>query len=81
MPRCFIMYREKDFSGVSGTGAVLEGVVFSSGKTIAQWRDSPTLKGSTVIYDSFNDFYGIHVASHPDNETRIEFIDGETLSQ
>lgn len=69
--KTFEMTRAADESGVSGTGKVLEGVVFRGGKTVVQWcvEGKPN---STVVYDSFEDFKYIHVDSHPTNGT--EFI-------
>lgn len=76
--RTFVMSRGNDESGVSGTGQVLEGVEFSDGRVILEWTSLPC---STVIWDNFEDFYKIHIASHPTNDTVITFSDGEQLFQ
>lgn len=73
--RTFTLYRDEDVSGVSGTGIVVEGVVFSSGVTIVHWLTPPP-RGSINIFDSFEQFMQIHVGSHPENRSVIEFGDG-----
>jgi len=70
----FRIVREYDISKVSGTGHVLDGVVFDDGVTVVRWR-TPT--SSTAIYDSFEDFKAIHIDAHPENKTVIQMM--ETL--
>ena len=64
------MTRDNDESGVSGTGKVLEGCVFSDGTTVIRWtvKDKPN---SVAIYNSFEDFDLLHVKSHPTNNTKF----------
>lgn len=69
-PKTFSMIRGSDESGVSGTGKVLEGVLFSDGKVVVRWL-TPHVASSTAIYDSLDDFHRIHIESHPTNKTRI----------
>lgn len=71
--RIFTLKRNKDISGVSGTGVVLYGVVYPSGKCIVEWL-MPKPHGSINVFDSWLDFYNIHVASHPENESEINII-------
>lgn len=69
----FYMTRDADESGVSGTGKVLEGAVFSDGTTVIRW----TVEGkpsSTAVYPSYEAFDLIHITSHPTNGTRIVFV-------
>lgn len=73
--RTFKMHRGNDESGVSGTGVVLEGVVFPDGKVAVQWVVERTSVG---IYDNYGDFEAIHILSHPTNETKVIFRDGTT---
>lgn len=56
--RKFILYRDTDVTGVSGTGIVAEGVVFSNGKTVVQWVVGE--HQSTVVWDAFDDVEAIH---------------------
>lgn len=74
--RPFAVERQSDESGVSGTGIVLEGVVFSTGVVVIHWL-TPAPRGSISIFDSWEQFMGIHVGPHPTNRTRILWEDGE----
>lgn len=74
-PRLFSMVRQADESGVSGTGHVLDGVVWRDGKCTAAW-DTRNAPGSVVVYDSYADFKAIHVDQHPGNGTLLVFDDG-----
>ncbi len=76
--RRFTMGREFDYSGVSGTGIVLEGVQFSTGVVVIHWLTPPP-RGSISIFDSLQQFLEIHVTPHPDNRTVLVFEDGEEL--
>jgi hypothetical protein len=68
-----------DETGISGSGKVLEGCVFSDGECIIRWL-SPTSPGhSTAVFDSFGLFMSIHIAPHPDNKTKTVFNDGEVF--
>jgi hypothetical protein len=76
--RRFTMNRQHDASGVSGTGVVLEGVLFSTGVVVIHWLTPPP-RGSISVFESMEQFLSIHVRPHPDNKTMIEFEDGERL--
>ena len=76
--RGFVMRREFDCSGVSGTGTVLEGVEFSTGVVVIHWLTPPP-RGSISVFDSLEQFLSIHVRPHPTNHTIIDFEDGERL--
>lgn len=55
--RPFVLYRERDVTGVSGTGIVAEGVEFSDGSAALRWLgDRP----STVLWSSLLDAMHIH---------------------
>ena len=55
--RAFQIVRTEDVSGVSGTGIVAEGAVFSDGQTVVRWLSrSP----STNIYGCIEDVLRIH---------------------
>lgn len=75
--RTFEMTRNHDESGVSGTGKVLEGVVFSDGPCVVRWVADNSPARSEARYDSFGAFVAIHVSPHMDNKTEIRFSDGE----
>ncbi len=37
-PRLFTLFRHVDESGISGTGRVLDGVIFHTGQVVVCWR-------------------------------------------
>jgi len=68
IPKTFTVIRHHDESQVSGTGRVLDGVLFPNGKVVICWR----VQYQTVaIYESFEAFKAIHIDSHPLNNTEI----------
>lgn len=73
-PRLFSMIRNADESGVSGTGRVLDGVLWPDGTVGCRWR---TVTASDGHFDSWTDFHRIHVCAHPTNESELPFADGE----
>ena len=68
--RVFTVIRQNDESGVSGVGRVCDGIVFSTGKTVINWRHEIS---SCVVYDSYEEFEEVHIKSHPNNETVVLF--------
>jgi len=75
--KTFEVTRNHDESGISGTGHILSGVIFTaSGKVVVSW-ESKSGVNSMGIYDSYYDFYHIHIASHPTNKTVITFNEKE----
>ena len=71
-PKTFHMIRKKDESGISGTGKILNGVVFPDGICVVRWcSTNKNANPSTVIYNSFKDFKFYHMDCHPTNETKI----------
>ena len=79
-PRLFTVVRNFDQSGISGTGRVLDGVVFHNGQVVICWRsdvDENKLGFSSLgIYPSWEAFLHVHVEPHPANQTEIRFVDG-----
>ena len=57
MLKAFVLFRNKDISGVSGIGVVAEGVLFSNGKVALEWFGE---HASTNIYDSLEDMLFVH---------------------
>ena len=72
-PRLFTMIRNGDESGVSGTGRVMDGVLWPDGTVATRWR---TMTASDGGFDSWTTFHRIHVCAHPDNVTELPFADG-----
>jgi hypothetical protein len=56
-PIPFHLIRDTDETGISGTGVVAEGVVFSDGTCAMRWR---TEVASTAVYASLEDLEYIH---------------------
>ena len=80
-PKLFTMYRHIDESGVSGTGRVLDGVIFHTGQVVVCWRtdinqQQPDLS-SIAIYPSWDSFIKVHVDPHPSQATEIKFFSDE----
>jgi len=55
--KTFHLLRIEDESGISGTGIVAEGVVFSEGKCVLVWL---TKFKSITVYDSIQELENIH---------------------
>ncbi len=56
-PRTFELIRYEDVSGVSGTGAVAEGCVFSDGSVALRWRGA---YASTAIWPDIDAVIAVH---------------------
>lgn len=67
--RRFHLQRDADESGVSGTGCVAEGVVFSSGVAVLVWT---VIAASVAIYPSVKALERVH--GH-NGKTRIIWLD------
>lgn len=65
--RVFELWRELDYTGISGTGKVAEGVEFTDGKVCIHWCGERA--HSTVVWDSLADAEDVHLHSG----TRIEW--------
>jgi hypothetical protein len=71
--RDFVLIRDKDVTGRSGTGIVAEGTVFPDGQAILKWLREPFALG---IYTSISELISVH--GHEGN-THVEFIDPVTV--
>jgi len=67
----FFLERVEDETGVSGTGRVLEAVIWQDGSVTAKWR--PPMSTETS-YKDFETFLRVHVTSHP-SKSKVVFID------
>ena len=65
----FILVRAKDPTGVSGTGIVAEGTLFSGGQAVIRWLCQPHAVG---VYQTIHDVITVH--GH-EGGTQIQFID------
>ena len=67
--RRFVLLRVEDLTGVSGTGEVAEGTVFSSGLAVIRWLREPFAMG---VYQNLDDVISVH--GH-EGRTQLQFID------
>ena len=67
--RRFVLIRAEDLTGVSGTGEVAEGTVFSSGLAVIRWLREPYAMG---VYQTLDDVISVH--GH-EGRTQLQFID------
>ena len=76
-PRLFTLLRHVDESGISGTGRVLDGVIFHTGQVVVCWRTDINAGkpgySSIAMYSSWEAFLSVHVQPHPSNATEIRF--------
>jgi hypothetical protein len=70
-PRTFVLDRHSDVSGVSGTGIVAEGVVFSDGAVALRW---PGENATTTTFETGID--GVKAIHGHDGATEVQFLDG-----
>lgn len=68
-PRRFHLVRHRDVSGVSGTGVVAEGAVWSSGAVALHWPGHPR---ATSVWASIDD---LKVAHGHQGATEVRFLD------
>ena len=62
-PNLFTMIRKRDESQISGTGRVIDGVVFHNGRVVICWRTEDRHGHFSMgIYDSFEAFKCIHLS-------------------
>ncbi len=77
-PRLFTLIRRMDTSGISGTGRVLDGVIFRTGQVVVCWRSDLDAEkpgySSIAIYPSWEAFLHVHVDPHPEDATEIRFV-------
>jgi hypothetical protein len=69
-PRRFVLRRNVDVSGVSGTGVVAEGIVWTDGTATVRWFG---MYGTCVFHDKGLDSI-LHIHGH-DGKTLVEYLD------
>lgn len=67
--RLFELHRDEDETGVSGTGVIADGAVFTDGTVALRWR---TKTASTTLFDNIDEVARVH--GHG-GKTRIVFLD------
>jgi hypothetical protein len=73
-PELFSLIRKQDESGISGTGRVLDGVLFHNGQVVICWRSDVNNEDGTSslgIYPTWEAFESIHIKPHSQNKTEI----------
>lgn len=77
-PAVFELWREEDRKKISGTGHVLDGVVFPDGTTVVRWRRRS--KQSTAVFSTFKQFEQVHLTKHGQSTLKwVEGFDGITF--
>lgn len=66
--RIFVLKREEDESGVSGTGIVAEGIEFGNGKCVLSWRGEPNSMGV------FGDIAAVEKIHGHRGKTKVVFL-------
>lgn len=76
----FSLIRHSDETGVSGTGRVLDGVIFHTGQVAVCWRTDQHRRGaaeeaysSIAIYPSWRAFMHVHVEPHGPRAGELTF--------
>lgn len=80
MARRFYLLRDVDVTGISGIGAVAEGVEFTDGTVAMRWREMPEdsdayqrgVRATTVLFPQVDAVVALH--GH-DGITRVQWID------
>lgn len=82
-PKLFTLLRHIDESGISGTGRVLDGIIFHTGQVVVCWRSDLNSEkpghSSLSIYPTWEAFLDIHVNPHPQKATEIVFLETSGL--
>ncbi len=80
-PKLFSLIRRIDQSGISGTGRVLDGVIFHTGQVVTCWRSDLNVKDKGIdaystmgIYPSYEAFLHVHVKPHPEGDNEVVFL-------
>jgi hypothetical protein len=73
--RRFILVRIKDATGVSGTGIVAEGTVFTDGLSVIHWLREPY---AMSVYQTLSDVIAVH--GH-EGGTQLRFIDESEMTK
>ncbi len=80
--RRFLVVRDQDVTGLSGTGVVAEGVEFTDGTTVVRWRELPHdsehyqrgVRATTVTFPNVGAVEALH--GHG-GATRVDWLDGK----
>lgn len=58
----FVLWRDSDVTGVSGTGAIAEGCQFTNGTVVLVWKEQPAraAHSSVAVWPDLESALGIH---------------------
>ncbi|MEV8379073.1 hypothetical protein AB0P21_40420 [Kribbella sp. NPDC056861] len=73
-PRTFELVRFRDLSGVSGTGVVAEGCVFTDGSVALRWRGN---NPATAVWPDLESVLAVH--GHQ-GATEVQWLEGEAVT-
>lgn len=76
--RCFTVFREQDVTGISGTGRILDGVVFHTGQVVVCWYSEHR---SVTVFENWDAFDNVHLRAHPENRSRVHFFSLDDLAE
>lgn len=80
-PTLFTVERVTDTTGISGTGRVLDGVIYHTGQVAICWRSDlrePAGHSSIAIYPSVQAFIDVHLAPHGLGASRVVILHGHS---
>lgn len=75
--RRFVIHRDVDVSGISGTGLVAEGVEFTDGVVVVRWLTSQAAEPTTVVHPDIRNVVALH--GHG-GSSRVEWLDAAARS-
>ena len=77
--KAFSLYRISNVENISGSGRLIDGVIFHTGQVAVCWRtDIEGAKhghSSIGIYQSWESFEYLHVKAHSEYDTEIKFFE------
>jgi hypothetical protein len=75
--KVFTVNRITNDKNISGSGRILDGVVFHTGQVVVCWRTDIEAANHGVssigIYKNWEEFNFLHIKSHPEYVSKVEF--------
>lgn len=75
--RRFWLKRTKDETGISGSGRVLEGAIYPSGRVVIEWLSEHP---SITVHDSFESFVAVHLSPHHASSNTVVWVDHDNVA-
>ena len=77
MNKAFTVYRITTEKNISGSGRIIDGIIFHTGQVVICWRTdiegSKHGVSSIAIYKNWDEFSFLHIKSHPEYQTDVIF--------